>query len=382
MPLVDKPMVLSGIFATMRDWFQGVTNKASDFTRGSVLRTLMEAISAAVEEVYYRLYFILPQKYFLAKAREKADVDVLVADHTFGAVTRKAITTASGTAVFTGTAGTTVPNSFRLVARDTALLYQATESKTILTGQTTVEVTVSCLTAGADGNVGPSRPMDFVVLQNGLTSAMSGLNGIGGGADEESSEDLKKRVPDYFHSLTTGTPVAIEAEARKIAGVKEALYRGSWPNPGAWTCFINDGSGSAQSSLLKTVYDALAKHRDAEIIYYVEATSSILADIRISLQLSAGLTQAEIDAAKTAAQNKLVAYLLTLGYDDDLFQERAEAAVDGAHSAILSNACTILGPATYNGWTILETTPTGQQRLKRPTPGTVIRAGTITVVLV
>lgn len=406
----NTPLTLYAIFATMRDWFQGATRKASDFTRGSVIRTLMEAISAPLEELYYRLYIVLPRKYFLAKATDDADVDQLVADHTFNMVRRKDATTAGGMVIVYGYAGATVPASFQLVGLDNNVIYSTTRDAQIPANSVGlvqvplqdasadmeaigyVKIPVIAMAAGAVGNLSPGRLLSPQSALNNAVEFQVADEGIGGGADRESNESVKARVPEFFQNITTGTPDAIEAEARNVEGVRNALYRGGYPAPGWWTCFV-DGGGGAPQELLDRVYQALARHVDADTLYAVAAAQTMYADLKITLRTRpvAPGTWATI---KQAAERAVVNAMLGLTYGQDFYDTAGEAVITGLQDPnILSNDVDITayrvngitrtkasGEALVANGGNLEVYPNQQERLRIYDPGSMIRAGNLEIV--
>lgn len=380
--MADQGLTLNGIFALMRDWFQGSqgTNpRASDFTPGSVLRTLMEAVAVPIEELFYRLYVTLPQRFFVDLAVSDDDVDALAKDRTFDNVRRKQATKASGVARFTAPAGTLIPGGTTIVGQDNGSRYTVDADSVVASGASYVDAAVTATTEGAAGNLSPGRPMSLQGGISGVTKVEAGPTGIGGGSDRESNGALKARIKGYFATTITGTPKAIVQEAMNVAGVKRAFFKGGYPAGGWWTCFVDDGSGGASAAILSAVYDALAKHRDAEILYKVAAGNVIQVAMNVHI-ISAATDQATQDAMKTAATKAINDVAATLGYEDDWYNHDLNGPIDASHSSIASASVTFTGPSAYQGIGILISlnTATGLQQMKNPVLGTLFRAGAIT----
>lgn len=374
-------MNLGQIYAQMRDWFQGSGTSASDFTAGSVLRTLFEAVAVPIEELFYRLYVTLPKRYFLSKAEDDADVDELAADHTFGAVTRSDEKTAKGTVLFTGNAaGIVIPSGAIFLGQDNGLRYTA-DQEAITGADKTIEFAVTCTVEGSKGNLQPGRSMSMPAPIPGLVSVVVGANGIGGGADRENNPTLKKRVQDWFGTIQTGTPAAIIRQALGVPGVKRAFFKGGVPQPGWWTCYVDDGSGGASASIRQAVYDALLPHVDAEMIHEVKAGTVLSISMEVSLVTSA-VDGATLTAIRTAAEAAILRYLDSLGYEDSVFNDRVGVAVDSADERILSVVVTFTSPTEFQAEQLLqvlyEDPVTGRQEMRNPLRGTLFRAGTIT----
>lgn len=373
-----NPLTLYGVFSTMRDWFQGATRKATDFTRGAVLRTLMEAISAPIEELYYRAYIVLPKKVFLALAKDPEDVVALVEDHTFGRVTRKSETTAAGKARFIGTAGASIPPSHQVVGMDNNVTYMTDSAAVIPPGETSVLVPVTALVSGKVGNLSPNRLMQQQSLLNGIIEVRTGPDGIGGGSDVEDLDKLKARVPLFFQNVTTGTPPAIEASAMKVPGVRTALYRGGWPAPLQWTCFI-DAVGGASEALLAQVYNQIEAdgHRDAEMLFYVDRASSTFVDMAITIRT--GLMDDGSKAAlKGRVELEVVDYCLSLSYGEDLYDDQPEGVITSLQDPnVRSSDVVFTGPPGS-----VEDLGNGRQRVRPANPGSVIRAGSIAIIFI
>jgi uncharacterized phage protein gp47/JayE len=380
----------------MRDWIQGSTNQITDLVRGSVPRTLLEAIAVPIEELYFQLAIVLPKKYFLALSDDYNDTVALVSAETFGQVTPTGQTTAVGPVSFYGSVGLTVPSGYSDIGMDNGLNYTTTAAGTVLAGDDHVDVPVTCSVAGAAGNLSEGRPFELPSAILGLTRALVGPGGIGGGADQESAEHLKARVPTFWQNQTTGTPTAIVAAAVSVPGVHDAFYRGGVPLPGAWTCYVNDGSGSAGPTLLQSVWDKLhgsgsyaggASQVDGELLGFVDKSQIELANVTVTVTthaMSAGdwaTLQAQVSAA-------VAAYMLTLSYDNDLYTDMVQAAVDNLDTSagvpIITTGVTIdsytLAGVTYPVPTaLIQVINPGRTALLRATPGTVIRAGAINI---
>lgn len=386
-----KPLSLYGIYSMMRDWFIGTplkdgTPKVSDFTRGSVLRTLMESCGVPIEEFFYRLFVVWPGKNYLANATVDADVDLLVADHTFGKVTRMGSVVAQGTVLVYGAPGTIINSGAQGVGLDNGATYTITQAGQIPANAPSLELTVTATSAGSASNMSPLRPINLNNAISGVTKVTAGARGIGGGADIESNPILKARVPQFFQNLATGTPDAIKAAALSVAGVASIIYRGADPFGGAWTIYVNDGSGSCNDALLNQVYTALAPQKDDEILYFVKPTYPMLVDMGIILHtgpLSAD-TQTSLISEVQAA---IASYLLGLTDAQDLYSDQGLRVIDGVSPLITTSSLQFTG-VTYQGIyaiapnSYISDQGNGITRVARPYPGALIRAGSLSVSIV
>lgn len=208
---------MEGITQRMIGWVAGVSPKATDFTVGSRVRTLLEACSQELEELYYQVYSALAEQIqtllfdgfrFPAKAATRATGTVTFARATAAA---EDYPIAAGTIVSTRGSTTEPARRFLTVS-----------AVTLATGQTSVEATVRAEQPGPEYNVVAGQI-------NYISSALPGIDtvtnaaGYVNGKAAETDARRAERFLEYVNSLQRGTEPAIrraiEDQVEDVAGV-------------------------------------------------------------------------------------------------------------------------------------------------------------------
>lgn len=147
-------------------------------------------------------------------------------------LTPKSAVAASGTALFTGTAGASVPSG-TLLQDGSDNLYQTTSSALLVVGNTAIPVLAQ--QGGADGNLVAGAPLTLVTALSGVngTANVDG-NGLSGGADAETAQDFGARVGARVKTPPSGSGTAADYErwALTVSGVTRAKAIGTERGPG------------------------------------------------------------------------------------------------------------------------------------------------------
>ena len=293
----------------LKDLFEyvGQGSKVTDFNIGSVLRTILEAVAAIAEEVWYKLQFFVSLFFLDTSQGEWVDrrLNDLGMERKLGATAYGSITVGrnspSPISIFIS-AGTIFQN-------ETGELQYATQADVILNiGSHSVDVDVEAADTGTAYNL----PTDTVLKQSGI--AISGIEWakiklMGGGEDIESDEDYKNRVPEYFDSLSRGTAPAIRYAAASVSGVVSVTLKENVPSKGWFTVYIDDGSGIANETLLMTVRAVLEDYRGFTIQYVVDTAK--LTEFTTTMQV---ITKADTnsDSVKKAVKTAIINYVNAL----------------------------------------------------------------------
>lgn len=196
----------ASVAASMINWCKAVTTKVTDYSIGSVVRTLLEAAAIEIEELYMRM---------LIGLKEAIPVSVYTS---FGFNKLPALP-ASGMVRFTAPAAVAsnliVPAGTTVRVPGAAILYATTVENFIPTGSTFVDIPVAATTTGTPGNVAAAALTELVTPVTGI-SAVSNPNAFSNGRDAETDAERKTRFQDYISTLARGTKSAL------IYGVKTA----------------------------------------------------------------------------------------------------------------------------------------------------------------
>lgn len=258
----------------LRDLFEyvGANKLITDFNVGSVLRTILEAVAAITEEVWYQLRAFVNLFFLDTSQGEWIDrrLEDLGMERKTGAAANGEITIGrdSPSPISVSiSAGTVFQNETG------ELLYTIQEDAILHIGDFSVDVTAQAADVGTAYNL----PAGTVLKQTGI--ALSGIEWakikiMGGGEDIESDDDYRNRVPDYFDSLGRGTESALIYAASSVKGVVSVTLKENWPDKGWFTMYIDDGSGVANDTLLQSVRAVLEDYR-AFTIHYVVDTAKL-----------------------------------------------------------------------------------------------------------
>lgn len=194
------------ITASCINWCKAVSSKITDFSIGSVARTMLEAPAIEIDEAY--------QKFFIG-IKEAIPVSIY---GTFG-FTRNAAEAASGVVRFStggalATSPITVPVGTIVRIPDGSRTYATLASGTILTGQSYVDILVAAQTAGAAGNTGDGTITELGTNVAGINTVTNPAPFING-RDEETEDERKVRFQGYISTLARGTKSAVEYGARQ-----------------------------------------------------------------------------------------------------------------------------------------------------------------------
>ena len=140
------------------------------------------------------------------------------------AITRKAATAASGTAMFTGTTGTLLPAGTSVVRSD-GTAYTTAADGTIVSGSVTV--TVTAVVPAAAGNAVTGTVMTLGAAISGINSTGVAATALTGGADIEADDALRTRMLHRYQAPPQGGCGADYVTwALQVPGVTRA-----WCNP-------------------------------------------------------------------------------------------------------------------------------------------------------
>lgn len=202
----------ASITASMLNWLRANTTKVTDVNRGSVVRTMLEAPAAEIEELYLQM---------LLGLREAIPVSVY---NTFGFDALTAFA-ASGTLRFSASGPVASPVSVPIgsAARvpGKTISYITIADAVIGIGDTYVDVQAAADTVGSIGNTSAATITEFVASIDGVVS-VTNPQPLVNGRDAESEDDRRARFRDMILALARGTISAV------LYGAKTAkLYDGS-----------------------------------------------------------------------------------------------------------------------------------------------------------
>lgn len=203
-----------------------------------------------IEEIAEQLYYALNPQTAFGQTLDRLGWTV--------GISRNAATSATYKIKVTGTEGATIEVGFLIgvdtayIGEDTDLTFENIEATTI--GESgECEITVSCTTAGAIGNVSPSI-ITRIVKPVAYVESVQGVEVVEAAADEESDSDFRTRFAKAIEGKGGCTEASIIAALVSIPTVKDAFvsvnesateYLGDIP-PKAIACYVSGGVGYEQ----------------------------------------------------------------------------------------------------------------------------------------
>lgn len=213
-------------------------------------------------------------------------------------LSRKKATAATGTVTFTLLSdGATVPEG-TLLQTESGQTYETTSA--LSDGS----ASVTALTAGADGNVAAGDTLSLVSPVEGIYSECTTADGISGGADEETDDELRSRLLSRVRETPhAGTAADYEAWALEVAGVTRA-----------WVYPLENGNGTVVVRFVCDNNDDILP--TAEMIQKVQAYIDSVRPVTANVTVTAPTLQAvpftisglspDTDAVKAAVKASLV----------------------------------------------------------------------------
>ena len=322
----------SSIAASLINVLRSITTKVTDFNRGSVVRSMLEATAAEIEELYLQMYTGL---------KEAIPVSVFT---TFGFSALSA-ESASGVLRFTtpggalATVAAAVPAGTLARVAGTSLTYATLADGIIAVGNSYVDVLAASTSPGLSGNTGADTITELVTPLAGV-GAVTNPAPLINGRDAESDDDRRIRFQAYIAALARGTKSAVEYGVRQatvvddlgvvVEYVAQALVVEPYTtNPsapiGLVNVYVHNGAGATSSELVARAqqvvdgyYDggvAVPGWRAAGVQAVVLAASDVLINVSCVITVDGGYDSAQVVANCVDA---VKAYLQSLGVGEDV----------------------------------------------------------------
>lgn len=263
------------IFRNMVTWTTSKSNRLTDFSVGSAVRSLLEGVTYEIEQFYFSMYsnvmYAVENSSFEAfgfarRAPQPAFGDIVV-NFTYP--------TAEGLRIPAGT-------RFGASIGDRIVYFVTEQSYDILTGSTEAVLEVVCEETGTVGNV-PRDTIRTMVHPMREVETLTNPAPFLTGEDEETPQQRKERFNTYVSTLSKGTRSALEygvLEIDKIAGcyVDDSLV-------GVVDIYAHDRNGNLSQELIDEIQNNLINYRTAGIqtrVHPIERTD-VLLGVRISV---------------------------------------------------------------------------------------------------
>jgi uncharacterized phage protein gp47/JayE len=315
----------SSIISNFATAVQGSASQLIDFTIGSVLRAIAEAMGG----VALWLQGLILQVAALTRAATSngTDLDSWFAQFGFSRLAAVAATVQETFSRYTPTNQAVIPVGaivqtsdgtiqFSVIADTTNAAYSSTQGGYVLpAGQASVSVTMQCTVAGTTGNVAAGA-------LNTLGTAISGIDYVSNasavlnGEAAESDSAARTRFVTFIASLEAATLLAvmnaIASVQLNMSGivVENTQYNGNAQN-GYFTVIANDGSGELSSSEMTSVSAAVEAVRPLCSTYSVHGPTTDTVTVSMTVTVGSGYTHSAVALLVQAAVNAYIAGIAT-----------------------------------------------------------------------
>ena len=195
---------------------------------------------------------------------------------------------------------------YQVIPNTTLSTYNATSNSYVLAaGQTSLTASAQALVAGSAYNVSASALVQIASPLPGIDAVTNGAS-ITNGADPESDAAFRSRFVLYLATLAQATSAAILAAALSVQqGLQVSLVENQNPGGGtvmgAFTAFVDDGSGSPPSQLITNVFNAVNAARAFSVQPFVSAPNITTGIVVITIRVAGGFNPVTVAAAVKSA---------------------------------------------------------------------------------
>ena len=302
----------STMVGNMAAGVQGACTTLIDLTVGSVLRAILEG-SAAIGLWMQALILQVLALTRLASSTG-TDVDSWIADFGLARLPGVASTVPVLMASLSpASQSATVPPGALVKTADGSLVFAVTLDTTNAAwsgssgayirpaGVASITVPTQCQTPGTIGNVTVGA-INILGTQIAGIDTVTNLAAATNGANPETDAAVRSRVVTFFLSLASATVAAIQ---NAIATVQTGLFysiadgynASGAAQPGTFTVYVDDGTGSPSNALVASVAAAVNNVRACGITAAVLKPAVVTANAVIPVHLAAGANAAAVQAA-------------------------------------------------------------------------------------
>lgn len=268
------------IMQGMADWIITHSNRLVDFSTGSILRSLLEAVATEIEEFYFRTYAnfnwavenSLYESFSFSRREAVPAYGELVIKFNIPLQTNLQIP-----------AGTRFATRYEI--NNKQIVFETTEMYIVPEGTSETTITVTCTEAGTIGNVNKDT---ITVMLNPISNVSTVTNPqrFLTGREAETLAERKQRFAQYVSTRARGTKASILYGTLEIPQVTGAYVDDS--QIGIVLVYCHDGNGNLPDNVKEAVEENLENYRAAGIpvlvMPVVKVTPNIVIDLYVDGQ--------------------------------------------------------------------------------------------------
>lgn len=175
-------------------------------------------------------------------------------------------------------------------------VYTTLQDYTIPAGSLTADITVYCTVSGALGNI-PVNTIDTMNSPLANVNNVTNSQAFQTGADAETPDAMRARFQTYVKSLARGTVAAIEYGTRSVTNITGCYVE---EQTGLINVYAHDANGNLDSTLQSSVISNLANYKPGGIPVDVYPVT------RLSTDVTVVVTLVDKSANTTAFQTQIV----------------------------------------------------------------------------
>lgn len=269
-----KTKKITDTLGSLIDYTTARTTQINDFTPGSVIRSIYEAVAMTLEEYYiYSAENVLwgihhgVLDFFGFTPQEALPAHGYITLYMYTPMPRDT-TISRGTSFYTDS-----PNP---------VVYATQQDYIIPAGASQAQIEVFCTKAGTVGNV-PAH--SITSISNSITniSSVDNTEAFLTGSDEESDEDQLKRAQAYAETRGRATVKAFEYAARSIDGVAGVYI---YEEKGHVSIYAHDANGDLPADMAQKIMTAEESYRGAGVGWDVYPVVKVVQDLDIDISLT------------------------------------------------------------------------------------------------
>ncbi|CAB4137099.1 Baseplate protein J-like [uncultured Caudovirales phage] len=345
------------IAAAMLNWMRGSQTNLTDFSVGSVSRTLVEAPAVEIDELYQQMF----------NGIREAIPTAIYHAFNFDLLPPAAATGLVRVTITSSVTDTVIPAGTTFARPDSPVSYSSAVDVTIAAGNTTGDVLVLAGEAGPAGNAPAGLSWTMTPSPATFVSA-SNIAGFYSGTAAETEDGRKTRFAAYVQSLARGTVAALEygaatAALYDVAGnITERVmwakvvepYLSDPLQPVGWVqLYVHNGVGSTSAGLVTRAAEVIHGYYDAKgnpvpgwkaagVQVDVAAATQTAVPVTGAIYAETGYAAASLVAPVQAA---IAAYLTELPIGGPAYRAEIIAAAMGVPGV---RNFTLAAPATDN----------------------------------
>jgi len=302
---------LTEFYNSVRDKINELNPKVTFWGEGSVIRAVAQAVAHKFHYMQFQLNVIYMSSFI--RTAKGLHLERLVAN--FG-MSRKSTTYAGAIVEFLGDSGRTttitVPAG-TTVSRDSdyfgnIVSYELAEDIIMTSG--TVSASGLCIATDV-GTIGNCPSGSIINLEDSVTGISGCINyyDVVSGADLESDESLRARVPEYLLGLSGGNKSAILSKVRAIEGITYVDIKENFPTVGNFTIYVATADGILDLVTLEKVRNAVELSKGYTITYTIVTPTSYPILITFDLTFDNSTIESAKQGIKEAIQAGLQQYV-------------------------------------------------------------------------